>query len=1052
MPLSSSVTTRCALHPERQQASHHESLTRAPAPSGSRKARLLAYACLVLALSALAAPAARAALSPAPTPTAVTDGYVNAIARHGDTIYLGGNFTWVGPRSGPGAAISPTTGDFDRAMPQVSGGQANVAAAAPDGQGGWYIGGQFTHVGGVPRANLAHILPNRSVDPNWNPAPTGEFLPAVFDLAVAPDETVYVAGRFDTIGADRALRNNLAALDPRTANATPWNPNIEGQSLFTSVGSMTFGAGDTLYIAGNFVTVGTAQTARNHLAAVSRTTGQPTEWNPDPDDIVSGLARASDGTIYAAGRFTRIGANQASRPYLAAISPTTANPTAWNPAPDNWTFVITLGADNTAYVGGKFNTIGANSAPRRSLAALDLSTANTTNWNPDPHILDDEDGDTPTIGALTPGPNNTLYVGGYFTSIGTNTAARRHIAQLDLVTASATTWSPNANHPVGVIATGNETIYAGGSFTSLGGAARRNLAAIDASTGAMTGWIADTDQQVLGLADGADGTVYAGGSFMKAGADGAARRNLAALDPGTGNATSWNPRPNSPVLRVAVAPGANGVVYAGGGFTVAGANNATRNGLVALDATTGDATAWNPNPTLNLVLPGGIGALTVAPDGLVYAGGNFSGIGGASRSFVAALDPNSGNATAWRPDPDGGVGDIAVGEQSPVYVAGGFARIGANSQARRNLGAVDAAAPGNATSWDPNPGGYPSSPQASEVARGADGTVYAGGSFRTIGADPVARSYLAALDPVTANATPWNPIPSGPIDELFTNGDGRLYVGGGFRTMELAPQEGFAMFEPAPAPPQNTGTPQITGAAAVGSTLTCSAGAWSGQLVYREYVWLRDGAPIDNSARTFYDVSAADAGHGLACRVTAHNYGGESSATSSAVSVPAQTSSGSGGDSGGGGDSAPVAGADEGSAASPRGTGLTPAPGGGAVSPLAAIGRVGLPGRRLLVRPGGLLSVPVSCRGRGACRGTLWLTARRARSSSRRHRAVVVARTRFSLRSGRRVGVRMRLNHAGRRLLRARRGRLRVTLKARVGRRTVLRSLPLIAAAPARRR
>jgi hypothetical protein len=44
---------------------------------------------------------------------------------------------------------------------------------APDGSGGCYIGGNFNNVGGVPRNNLARVLANGTVDPNWDPDPDG---------------------------------------------------------------------------------------------------------------------------------------------------------------------------------------------------------------------------------------------------------------------------------------------------------------------------------------------------------------------------------------------------------------------------------------------------------------------------------------------------------------------------------------------------------------------------------------------------------------------------------------------------------------------------------------------------------------------------------------------------------------------------------------------------------------------------------------------------------------------------------------------------------------
>ncbi len=83
-----------------------------------------------------------------------TDGEVNAIVEHGGVIYLGGSFGYIGPHTGSGVALSPTSGSVDTSLPQVEGGF--VHAVAPDGTGGFYIGGTFTTVGGVARHALAH--------------------------------------------------------------------------------------------------------------------------------------------------------------------------------------------------------------------------------------------------------------------------------------------------------------------------------------------------------------------------------------------------------------------------------------------------------------------------------------------------------------------------------------------------------------------------------------------------------------------------------------------------------------------------------------------------------------------------------------------------------------------------------------------------------------------------------------------------------------------------------------------------------------------------------
>jgi hypothetical protein len=125
--------------------------------------------------------------------------------------------------------------------------------------------------------------------------------------------------------------------------------------------------------------------------------------------------------------------------------------------------------------------------------------------------------------------------------------------------------------------------------------------------------------------------VYAGGFFTSIG--GQIRNHIAALDAASGAATGWNPNADGSVEALAVEGGA---IYAGGFFTSVGGQ--PRNGIAALDATSGAVGASNPNAN-SLVT-----SLAVSGTA-VYAGGLFDRIGGLYQPYLAAFSPDASTAT-----------------------------------------------------------------------------------------------------------------------------------------------------------------------------------------------------------------------------------------------------------------------------------------------------------------------------------------------------------------------------------------------------------------------
>lgn len=93
--------------------------------------------------------------------------------------------------------------------------------------------------------------------------------------------------------------------------------------------------------------------------------------------------------------------------------------------------------------------------------------------------------------------------------------------------------------------------------------------------------------------------------------------------------------------------------------------------------------------------------------------------------------------------------------------------------------------------------------------------------------------------------------------------------------------------EPPPTPPALVKGPEVSGTPAVGKTLSCTQGEWTGSppLTF-VYKWLRDKTePVKGATANTYTIVAEDETHALSCRVTASNAAGEASGESSTVSV-----------------------------------------------------------------------------------------------------------------------------------------------------------------------
>ena len=266
-------------------------------------------------------------------------------------------------------------------------------------------------------------------------------------------------------------------------------------------------------------------------------------------------------------------------------------------------------------------------------------------------------------------------------------------------------------------------------------------------------------------------TVYLGGSFTamrRTDGTSVTRNRLAAIDIATGEVTGWNPNANGTVL--ALAASADGTrIYAGGDFTGVGGKSRAR--LAKISAGSGSVSSWNPGASST------VRALLVKGS-TIYLGGTFSTVKGISVARLAAVTSSGEVKTTFTPRPNAGVRALALSpDGTRLYVAGSFTSIGGAS--RRNLAAVSPSS-GSARSWAPNPEWF-----VYGVAVGGDGAVYAGGA----GTGGRVASWSSS------GTRRWERYLDGDANVVVVTGNA-VYAGGHFHTASGESREKLAAFEP----------------------------------------------------------------------------------------------------------------------------------------------------------------------------------------------------------------------------------------------------------------
>jgi len=363
------------------------------------------------------------------------------------------------------------------------------------------------------------------------------------------------------------------------------------------------------------------------------------------------IALQPNGKVLVAGYFTKV--NNTNRMAIARLNADGSLDTAFDPGDGivggNLISSLALQADGRIVIGGTFSQV--NSLPRNGIARLRADGSLDTSFDPGASTV------SPQVYSVALQPNGQVLAGGNF----------GHVARLNTNGSPDSTFNSGSfNSTVWCIAVQtNGQVLVGGYFTTVNGTNRNYVARLN-SDGSLDGSFNPAPivgSLVQSIIVQTNGQILIGGTFSTV--NGYSRRNIArlnadgTLDPTFNPAITANGLTTFEVPSMALQP--DGKVLAGcGRQTVNGVQNVflvRLSGNGSLDATFGP-----------VVAPQGLcWAMAIQPDGKVLVGGYFTSVNGTNINRIARLN---GDAS-----PPASLQFLAANQYFGTYLAGTISNI-----------------------------------------------------------------------------------------------------------------------------------------------------------------------------------------------------------------------------------------------------------------------------------------------------------------------------------------------------------------------------------------
>lgn len=247
------------------------------------------------------------------------DGSVWAMAfAPDDSIYIAGSFNTVNATNRNYIARLKADGSLDSSFDPGAGPNGPIYAVAVTPEGKVYIGGQFSHVGGVARSCIARLNEDGSLDMSFNPRSAVQGpLPTVFTIALESGKLM-IGGSFTSVYG--VARSNLARLNADGSIDLSFDPGSGTDDMVYTISRLD----DGKYLIGGSFTdynetrrVGLARTYSNGIldttfmdASYNQYAGVPTIYYNEmvePRSFIFSTSVQADGKVLIGGNFDRVG-------------------------------------------------------------------------------------------------------------------------------------------------------------------------------------------------------------------------------------------------------------------------------------------------------------------------------------------------------------------------------------------------------------------------------------------------------------------------------------------------------------------------------------------------------------------------------------------------------------------------------------------------------------------------------------------------------------------------------------------------------------------------